>query len=1705
MYKDTEQFSTVMLKWIDAKSALYELKDQPAYTTAHVRWEQACLVMDKTKGNCAALCQMLDGLTTSMRQCQQPKTVLDGLTTSLRQCQQPEAVAKRQRRRRKSADPAPDDISSFEANSTGLAQARGKKRSTARVDERRSRFLSHLLEAASNGLPLAVRDLYASFRVTISSSVDETDSHQLRALIKEICNNADGVEYVILKDRTPEVQDIVQQFTPLTARRNPPPQTLAGKVDLVEDKTLFYYISSVKRKYRARPRPTCQDPVCKGEDQWEQANIARELQVSESQNNHCFSVSFGFNSLPGSNENSLDGLVLGGFGFSPDHWSSLNCFVPAAAGAQSKHMPVSVGNGAGDGGGGDGEDGGGEVVDLAPAAEGAHSEQMPMVSVGDGEGDGGGVDDKDGGGEVAPAAAGAQSVAHANNGVGNGGGDCVFAAASDSSGESGLVDLALAAEKAQLRASLEHIAMVSVGKGSGDGGEDGGGEVALAAAAAPGRGRRRGGGAAAASRRLGHDRSQVSVCVLCSDESDIELRYCPNCKAPVCQMCSSISVGLCGAVKPFLQKRPCAAWVELHCLVCQSVEDFDQSLSKCLQDVLTATENSLKSPNIDSSSETLWYYVGLLFAVGGPFSGVVFPDQFRQSVEKMLIHETTPRKGKRPGSILSSISPWEAEMLGLDPGLILTLARNHAGKYKLKPFVARDEPHGRRPLILYVSADIGHHPTAHLMSGELKAMATSKRADVWLLCVAAPDRLAALDISSSPYRTVLKQVYRDRFLELGELKNNEIAERINQICPHLIYLAGFHQDGDRIAIFEGLTSSPVIVQGVAHASTTGSNAVHRLLCNQHVLPENLQKNFSEKFLYVDAPFLPNSFKEFFSHDVERLTKLRNDVQIRRTERESCGMPHAKVIGSIAKPDRLESQFFDMAIAILRANPDTVLVLVDHGYPAFRQRKEASFKKQGLEGRIVFMPFQDLPNGDLHRFLALIDVCLDTPLYNAHTAGHDALWANGVLITVEGTRLPSRIGADLQRYFGCPENICKDAAEAVARVNGLLQDPLLLLEARAKADRCRASSTMYDNAHRAEIVIEALLRAFEDTVEESVRNQRKRLGVCSASESQQLLKDELPYLSGVMGGLGIELTGESESNGRFLMLWARFRHVSVVVKITHELDAAFRELLARDGKLGEFGLQLYPQLLPFDENLPDSELDVLQMPCNGKNVFAVIEEVQAHHAAAMFDALSQEWRAKPAEGTVIRTSCIILALLKVLNFLHARRKAYGGDPRDCKLSRLEDGYHKRAPAYVEHLGEVYSLLLGGADHLIDLSAPCTFSTQESSNAEQKRRRATPRSSAVWEKSQRASSSAVRTSLRRIGSNASIPARVVRETLIGSGHAAQSDFNIAKAQRDDLRKAAMAVLNAILGRTGQGTVVAGEWRGACDLFRVWLETLSDDEFRNMTGISCRNPVADALCHHSMNTPTQFKALFELLALLLGEAPLDAKKVLDSNPFSGMAVPSNAYPDGLESAPEAVRNDLRACPPLMRRIKERVLHMYVAGRTLEWNKNQKTLIPVWLVYTWEQNKTKLCRSLFTAAEGKLGDLGAIYHSPLVTDDALTIYLSKVHFLQFPACKTVMDGRPRAFDDTPKAVAAGEVAQYANSSQNETGCHTRMANCTRDWHPEWKSLDTTRSARIKDDAAMGLRLTRNVDKYEELLYPYTWGKYDSDHLRHFTASGKQ
>ncbi len=62
------------------------------------------------------------------------------------------------------------------------------------------------------------------------------------------------------------------------------------------------------------------------------------------------------------------------------------------------------------------------------------------------------------------------------------------------------------------------------------------------------------------------------------------------------------------------------------------------------------------------------------------------------------------------------------------------------------------------------------------------------------------------------------------------------------------------------------------------------------------------------------------------------------------------------------------------------------------------------------------------------------------------------------------------------------------------------------------------------------------------------------------------------------------------------------------------------------------------------------------------------------------------------------------------------------------------------------------------------------------------------------------------------------------LMNLQDAASSHSKIEEAKRDVLRKAAMAVLNAIFGKRVQET----KWQRASHLFRGWLDTLPDEEF-------------------------------------------------------------------------------------------------------------------------------------------------------------------------------------------------------------------------------------------------------------------------------------
>ncbi len=122
--------------------------------------------------------------------------------------------------------------------------------------------------------------------------------------------------------------------------------------------------------------------------------------------------------------------------------------------------------------------------------------------------------------------------------------------------------------------------------------------------------------------------------------------------------------------------------------------------------------------------------------------------------------------------------------------------------------------------------------------------------------------------------------------------------------------------------------------------------------------------------------------------------------------------------------------------------------------------------------------------------------------------------------------------------------------------------------------------------------------------------------------------------------------------------------------------------------------------------------------------------------------------------------------------------------------------------------------------------------------------------------------------------------------------------------------MAVLNAILGKETK----VEKFRGSStELIQTWLDGLSKDEFFNATDLLSRTSDQLQQLYRSMSEThkRRFKAIFGLVASMLGDAQLTASAILQSALFHDIPVPVNAYPEGLDSVPEGeMRERITAC---------------------------------------------------------------------------------------------------------------------------------------------------------------------------------------------------
>ncbi|HEX5961556.1 MAG TPA: tetratricopeptide repeat protein [Rhodanobacteraceae bacterium] len=239
--------------------------------------------------------------------------------------------------------------------------------------------------------------------------------------------------------------------------------------------------------------------------------------------------------------------------------------------------------------------------------------------------------------------------------------------------------------------------------------------------------------------------------------------------------------------------------------------------------------------------------------------------------------------------------------------------------------------------------------------------------------------------------------------------------------------------------------APVQASWLAYPGTSGAPFIDYLIADRFVVPEALQRFYSEAIAYLPRCYQPS--------DTMRVPGAA-------PSRAAFGLPDDTVVfASFNNSWKLNAASFSRMGAVLREVPGSVLWLLDYGRDANARLREAA-RVRGLDPqRLVFSPA--LPHLQHLARYRLADLFLDTNPYNAHTTASDAIWAGCPVLTRPGETFASRVAGSLNHYLGMPELIARDDKTFIDTAVRYGNDPSVLTLLRERLAALRASSGLFD--------------------------------------------------------------------------------------------------------------------------------------------------------------------------------------------------------------------------------------------------------------------------------------------------------------------------------------------------------------------------------------------------------------------------------------------------------------------------------------------------------------------------------------------------------------------------------------------------------------------------------------------------------------------
>jgi predicted O-linked N-acetylglucosamine transferase (SPINDLY family)/predicted SAM-dependent methyltransferase len=359
----------------------------------------------------------------------------------------------------------------------------------------------------------------------------------------------------------------------------------------------------------------------------------------------------------------------------------------------------------------------------------------------------------------------------------------------------------------------------------------------------------------------------------------------------------------------------------------------------------------------------------------------------------------------------------------------------------------------RRLNVGIVSGDFRRHSVSYFVPGAFEQLDHSKF------------RLYAYSVSHYADNDTLRlkplfKVWRN----VARLDNEALYRQIRDDRIDILVDLSGHTNESRLAMFSR-RPAPVQISYMGYPNTTGLDVIDYRLTDVTADPPGVDEEFySETLWRLNRCFLC-------------YTPLSNAPDV--AERSGAGAP--VVFGSFNTRAKYSDACVAAWIELLRRMPEARMVIksvAGNGDAAGRQEFVERFAAAGVDPSRVEMLEGTRKTEDHLANYAKIDIALDTFPYNGTTTTFEALWMGVPVITLNGDRHASRVGASILHGIGLDELVAGSAEHYIELAAALAGDLPRCRELRRTLRGRMASSLLLDRPAMGEAMGQAMRQMWQ---------------------------------------------------------------------------------------------------------------------------------------------------------------------------------------------------------------------------------------------------------------------------------------------------------------------------------------------------------------------------------------------------------------------------------------------------------------------------------------------------------------------------------------------------------------------------------------------------------------------------------------------------